>query len=104
MSVRKQRMTVTVDRALVEAAREAVAFGHASSLSTWVNAALAERVAKERRLRGLAEAIASYEAKFGEISEAEMTAQQHRDRANAIRATRKTLARSRRRRSPWCPR
>ncbi|HEX7836410.1 MAG TPA: hypothetical protein VF469_03055 [Kofleriaceae bacterium] len=94
-------MTVTVDRALVEAANEAVASGRAPSLSMWVNAALAERVAKERRLRGLAEAIASYEAEFGEISDAEMIAQQRRDRANAIavRAPRKTPARSRRRRA-----
>jgi len=101
MSVRKERMTVTVDRALVEAANAAVASGRASSLSTWVNAALAERVAKERRLRGLAEAIASYEAEFGEISEAEMIAQQRRDRANAlaVRATRKMPGRNRRRRA-----
>lgn len=101
MSVRKERMTVTVDRALVEAAKEAVASGRASSLSTWVNTALAERVAKERHLRALAEAIASYEAESGEMSEAEMLAQQRSDRANAIavRAPRKAPARSRRRRA-----
>lgn len=99
--MRKERMTVTVDRALVEAANAAVASGRASSISTWVNAALAERVAKERHLRGLAEAIASYEAEFGEMSGAEMVAQQRRDRADAIavRAPRKTSARSRRRRA-----
>lgn len=101
MSTRKERMTVTVDRALVEAANEAVASGRASSVSTWVNAALAERVAKERHLRALAEAIASYEAEFGEMSEAEMITQQRRDRANAIavRASRQTRVRSRRRRA-----
>ena len=99
-------MTVTVDRALVEAAKEAVASGRASSLSTWVNAALAERVAKERRLRGVAEAIASYEAAFGEMSEAEMIAQQRRDRASfiAVRAAGKAPVRGRRRRSARCPR
>lgn len=99
MSARKERMTVTVDRALVEAANEAVAAGRAASVSTWVNAALAERVAKERHLRALAEAIASYEAEFGEMSEAEMIAQQRRDRANAVsvRAPRRTRARNRRR-------
>jgi hypothetical protein len=63
MIMRKERMTVTVDRALVEA----VASGRASSISTWVNAALAERAAKDRHLRAMSEAIAAYEAEFGEI-------------------------------------
>jgi len=98
MSARKERMTVTVDRALVEAANEAVASGRASSLSTWVNAALAERVAKDRHLRALAEAVAGYEAEFGEISAAELVAQQRDDRrmSIAVREPRKRPARSRR--------
>lgn len=101
MSVRKERVTVTLDRILVDAANEAVASGRASSLSTWVNVAVAERVAKERRLRALAEAIAGYEAEFGEITEAEMIAQQRRDRAIAIavRAPRRPSARNRRRKA-----
>jgi hypothetical protein len=65
-------MTVTVDRALVEAANAAVASGRASSLSTWVNAALAERAAKDRHLHAMAEAVAAYEAEFGAISAAEL--------------------------------
>jgi len=84
MSARKARMTVTVDRAVVEAANEAVASGRASSLSTWVNAALAERAAKDRQLRALAEALAGYEAEFGEISAAELVAQQRDDRRASI--------------------
>jgi hypothetical protein len=80
MTVLKERLTVTVDRALIEAANEAVAAGRASSVSTWVNLALAERVAKERHLHAMAEAIAAYEAEFGEISEAEMAAQRRADR------------------------
>ena len=101
MSSRKERMTVTVDRALLEAANEAVASGRASSLSTWVNAALAERVAKERHLRALAEAVAGYEAEFGVISEAELVAQQREDRrrAIAVREPRKKPIRARRRRA-----
>jgi hypothetical protein len=67
MSPVKARLTVTVDRDLVEAANEAVSTGRASSVSTWVNTALAERVAKGRRLRALASAVAAYEAAFGEI-------------------------------------
>jgi len=77
-------MTVTVDRVLVEAANRAVASGRASSISTWVNAALAERVEKDRHLRALAEALATYEAEFGEISEEEMIAQQREDRRTSL--------------------
>jgi len=92
-------MTVTVDRALVEAANEAVASGRASSVSTWVNAALAERAVKDRHLRAMAEAIAGYEAEFGAISEAELVLQQREDRRTsiAVREPRKKPARSRRR-------
>jgi Arc/MetJ-type ribon-helix-helix transcriptional regulator len=101
MSARKERMTVTVDRALVQAANEAVASGRASSLSTWVNAALAERAAKEQRLRAMAEAVAAYEARFGEISTAELIAQQRQDRRTsiAVRDLRKKATRSRRRKA-----
>lgn len=81
---RKDRLTVTVDRTLVEAANQAVAAGRADSLSGWVNLALAERVAKEGRLEALREAIAAYEAEFGEISGAELAAQERADRRRAI--------------------
>ena len=93
-------MTVTVDRALVEAANEAVAAGRASSLSTWVNGALAERAAKDRHLRALAEAVGDYEAAFGEISAGELVQQQRDDRRTAVpvRASAGKPARARRRR------
>ena len=101
MSIRKERITVTVDRVLIEAANEAVASGRASSVSTWVNVALAERAAKERHLRAMAEALAGYEAKFGVISEAELILQQREDRraAIAVREPRNKPARGRRRRA-----
>lgn len=85
-------MTVTIDHSLVEAANQAVASGRASSISMWVNAALAERAAKDRRLGAMAAVIAEYEAAFGEISEAEMIAQQRADRrAATARLARKAL-------------
>jgi nucleoid-associated protein YgaU len=98
MSVRKERVTVTVDRALIEAGSRAVKAGKAESLSGWVNLALAERVAKERRLRAMAEALALYEAEFGAISQAELIAQERADRrsARAVRAPTKAPARARR--------
>lgn len=79
----KERLTVTVDPELIEAANEAVAEGRVGSLSGWVNLALAERAAKERKLRTLAEAIAGYEEEFGEITTAELAAQERVDRRNA---------------------
>src|SRR5258708_315955 len=81
---RKERLTVTVDPELVAAANEAVRAGRAESLSGWVNLALSERAAKERRLRAQAEAVAAYEAEFGVISAAEMAAQRRADQAAAV--------------------
>ena len=88
----KERLTVTVDSELIEAANQAVAEGRVASLSGWVNLALAERAAKERRLRTLAKAIAGYEEAFGEITAAELAAQERVDRQSA------TAVRPRRRR------
>src|SRR5437763_1383186 len=67
----KDRLTVTVDPQLVEAGNAAVAEGRAGSLSAWVNLALHERAAKDRRLRALAEAGAAYESAFGVVQAAE---------------------------------
>jgi Arc/MetJ-type ribon-helix-helix transcriptional regulator len=76
----KERLTVTVDSHLIEAANQAVAEGRVASLSGWVNLALTERAAKERRLQALAEAIAMYEESFGELKPAEVAAQERADR------------------------
>jgi hypothetical protein len=79
----KERVTVTIDSSLVEAANRAVAEKRVASLSGWVNLALTERVAKEQRLRALAEAVAHYEREFGNILPAELLAQERADRRNA---------------------
>ena len=80
----KERLTVTVDSELIEAATQAVTEGRVASLSGWVNLALAERAAKERRLRALTDAVAAYEHEFGEITPAELAGQERADRRNAI--------------------
>ena len=80
----KERLTVTVDSELIEAATQAVSEGRVASVSGWVNLALAERAAKERRLRALAEALSVYEHEFGEITAAELAAQERSDRRNVI--------------------
>src|SRR5690242_19296161 len=96
MTARKGRLTVTVDRALIRAGSEAVAAGLANSLRGWVNLALSDRAAKERRLRALAEAVEAYEAEFGVISEAEMMAQARADDRSAILVRGPVQARGRR--------
>ncbi len=100
MSMRKERLTVTVDPDLIEAGNDAVAEGRAESLSAWVNAALAERVARERRLAALAQAVAAYEERFGVISAQELADQARADRESAIvlRGTRAARAKSKTRR------
>jgi hypothetical protein len=84
MSTRKERLTVTVDPAFIEAGNDAVSEGRAESLSAWVNAALAERVARERRLVALAGAVTTYEERFGVISPQELADQARADRESAI--------------------
>lgn len=80
----KSRLTVTVDNEALDAAREALSKGRAQSLSSWVNSALIEKAARERRATALRTAIAEYEAEHGEITDEEIAAQRRADRANAI--------------------
>jgi hypothetical protein len=84
MTQRKERLTVTVDPDLVAAGNKAVAEGRADSLSGWVNSALVDRAARDRRLEGLASAIADYEAEYGEITDEEMAAVKRADRQAAV--------------------
>jgi hypothetical protein len=84
MSARKERLTVTVNPEFIEAGNDAVAEGRAESLSAWVNAALAEKVARERRLVALAAAVDEYEKRFGTISARELADQARADRESAI--------------------
>lgn len=83
MTERKQRMTVTLDHALVRAGAAAVAEGRAASLSAWVSSALTERAAKDRRLAAMDAAIAAHEVAHGEITVAELAEQRRVDRQAA---------------------
>ncbi len=84
MTVRKKRLTVTVDPELIEAGSRAVTAGDADSLSGWVSTALAEKVQRDRQLEQLRAAIADHEAEFGEITIAEMAGQRRADREAAV--------------------
>lgn len=83
MTSKKQRLTVTVDPAFVEAGQRAVAAGQADSVSGWVSAALEDRIVRDRKLALLAAAVADYEDEFGEITADEIARQRRTDREDA---------------------
>ncbi len=80
MSVKKQRLTVTVDPKLVQAGQKAVESGEVDSVSGWVNAALEEKVIRDHKFRALAVAISDFEDEFGQITAEEIATQQRLDR------------------------
>jgi hypothetical protein len=65
----KGRLSATVDADLIAAVHAAVAAGAADSMSAWVNDALRLKLDHDRRLRGIDDFIAAYEAEHGEITE-----------------------------------
>ena len=75
---------MTVDADLIAAVHAAVAAGAAESMSAWVSDALRLKLDHDRRLRGIGDFIAAYEAEHGEISEEEMEAAVRRARERAI--------------------
>jgi hypothetical protein len=80
----KERITITVAPEHVEEGTRAVERGAARSFSQWANEAMAEKAARDARLRYLAEAITAYEAEWGEITAEEMAAQARADRESAL--------------------
>ncbi len=88
VSMSKRRVTITVDEGLVDEAVAAVAQGRVESVSAWVNEAMSDRLARDRRLQALAELVSGYEAEHGEISDDELAeqAQSDRDAAAAARS------------------
>lgn len=87
----KERLTVTVDAEVAEAATRAVAEGRAPSVSAWVNDALIRHAEHAQRLRALDEAVGAHEAEFGAFTEEELEAQRAADAAAAasVRARRR---------------
>ena len=84
MTTKKQRVTVTVDPRLLEAANRAVEAGDADSVSGWVTTAMSEKSLRDEKLALLRAAIVDYESEFGEITSAEIAAVRRADRADAI--------------------
>jgi metal-responsive CopG/Arc/MetJ family transcriptional regulator len=80
----KSRLSVTVDADLIAASQAAVAAGETESVSAWVNDALRLKVEHDRRLRGIGDFIAAYEAEYGEITDQEMDAAYRAMKGRAI--------------------
>ena len=84
MSDSKERLSVSVDAALAEQARRAVAEGRALSISSWVSDALRRQADHDARLRALDEFINAFEAEHGEITAEEIAAAQRRGASKAV--------------------
>ncbi len=80
----RQRLSVSIDVDLVDAARTAVNKGRAANLSAWVNEALRRQVAHEARMQALDEFLIAYEAEHGLISEDEIREATRRARSRAV--------------------
>ncbi len=80
----KSRLSVTVDADLIAASQAAVAAGEAESVSAWVNDALHLKIDHDRRLRGIDDFVADYEAEYGEITEEQMEAAYRQAKAGAV--------------------
>ena len=61
-----------------------MANGTADSLSAWVSIALADQARRDDQLARLQDAIAGYEAEFGEITPDEIAIQRRVDREDAV--------------------
>ena len=78
--VHKQRVTVTVDEALLDAASLAVREGRSRSVSEWIGEAMAQRRDRDARLAALSRLIAEYEAEHGFITDEDIADQDQQDR------------------------
>lgn len=80
----KQRLSASVDAALIDAVEDEVARGRAPTVSAWVSDALALKLERDRRLAALAEFVAAYERDHGVLTEDELRAAKRRARAKAV--------------------
>ena len=85
----KERLSASVDAELLEAAQSAVEEGRADSISAWVNDALRLKAQHDQRMQALDSFLAAYEAKHGEITEADIdeAIRRTRSRATVVRST-----------------
>lgn len=99
----KQRLSASVDAAVLAAAEKAVSEGRATNVSAWVNDALRRQAEHDRRMRALDGFLESYEAKHGVITDDEIHEATRRARARALVVRGKKRAASSRRGRPKGP-
>jgi hypothetical protein len=80
----KQRLSASVDAAVLAAAQTAVSEGRAVNVSAWVNEALHRQAAHDGRMRALDAFVEHYEAVRGVITDDEIRAATRRTRARAV--------------------
>ena len=80
----KQRLSVSVRPAWIEAAQTAVAGGQVPCVSAWVDDALRLKVEHDRRLAALAAFLESYENTHGVITDEEVRDAARRARSRAV--------------------
>lgn len=83
--IHKERLSATVDADLLRAAEDAIARGDAPTISAWVNDALRLKLEHERRLRGMAEFIADFEARSGIITDEDIARVRREMKGRALR-------------------
>jgi hypothetical protein len=95
----KQRLSASVDAAVLAAAQAAVSEGRATNVSAWVNDALHRQAEHDSRMRALDSFLEGYEAKHGVITahEIEQATRRARERALVVRG-KKSAGTSRKRR------
>lgn len=76
----RERVTITVDGALLDEVQAAVNEGRSRSVSAWISEAMALRHANDHRLALLDELVSEYEATHGLITDDEIAEQAQRDR------------------------
>jgi hypothetical protein len=80
----KQRLSASVDAAVLAAAQAAVSEGRATNVSAWVNDALHRQAEHDGRMRALDAFLQGYEAKHGVITDDEIRQATRRARSRAL--------------------
>lgn len=84
MTEPKERLSVSIDLELAEAARRAVSAGRADSISGWVSEAMRRQADHDARLQALDLFLAEFEAEHGAITDEEVRDAQRRAAARAV--------------------
>jgi len=80
----KQRLSATVDAAVLAAAQAAVADGRAANISAWVNEALHRQAEHDRRMKALDDFLLGYEKEHGVITDDEISSASRRLHSRAV--------------------